>query len=193
MVTWNEFCKIKTSAECSLHNTAIISLKWGLSHYQFDDWCEWSYLTLVSWKEVIHFLFWSQEGRKAGLCRPSCLSFQGHSPHSFTIFWIQDLLYRGQNLFQDYQRKASQVLSSKGSQGSFPWSFQAASLKREAGRRHLPAQGEATQPKTSPVLPAQLCLTGAPGKLVSTAGAGQDGHCVCARWRRALRKGWFQV
>lgn len=134
---WNEFCKIKTSAECSLHNKAIISLKWGLSHYQFDDWCEWSYLILVNWKEVSDTFSFLAPVSKKGLCLPSCQSFQGQSPHSLAIFWIKDLLYRVQKLFQDCQREAFQMPSSKGSQSSFLWSFLQSCWCKDGGREEM--------------------------------------------------------
>jgi len=82
---WNEFCKIKTSAECSLHNKAIISLKWGLSHYQFEDWHEWSYLILVNWRGVSGTCcFLALVSRKASVY--GSLSFKGQSHHSLAIF-----------------------------------------------------------------------------------------------------------
>lgn len=150
---WNEFCKIKTSAECSLHTKAIISLKWGLSRYQFDDWCEWSYLTLVNWKEVRDTFSFLSPISKKGLCLPSCQSFQGQSPHPLAIFWIKDLSYRVQKPFQDCQREAFQMPSSKGSQRSFPWSFRTSRWRK--GDVFQPRERlHDRRPKTEDLLPS---------------------------------------
>lgn len=188
---WNEFCKIKTSAECSLHNTAIISLKWGPSHYQFDDWCEWSYLILVNWKEASDTFSLLASVSKAGLCLPSCQSCQGQSPHSFAISWIKDLLYRVQKLLQDCQREAFQTPSSKGSQTSFPWSFRA-SRWRKRGDVFQPRERLHDRRPPPQCSQSQPCLPGAPCQRGSRAGC-WPGRTVQARWRRALRKGWFRL
>lgn len=183
---WNEFCKIKTSAECLLHNKAIISLKWGLSHYQFDDWCEWSYLILVNWNKVSDIFSFLAPVRKAPVFPGSISPFTCHLlGERFTVRSTEMVAGLSERSISD----AFLQIQPK----EFSLELQSLSPK-DGGREEMyssSGRGCATE-DLLPLLPAQLFLPGAPCELVSRAGC-WPGRTLHARSRRALRKGWFHL